>query len=130
MVRVPTATDGRSQAAGFIIVSTVRVSRFEPAAEYAVRLDNCPRMMLMATALTKPTTTDCGTKRTSVPSRSSPTTSITRPVRTASVKRARDASGPSCTWGTSAMSTAIAPVACTDMNTELVARAPVTVPTR
>ena len=87
--------------------------------------------MLIATALTKPTRTELGTKRTSDPSRRMPSTSIPTPARIASTARASWArASPVWVWGTSEMMTAIAPVACTDISTVLVVSAPTMVPTR
>ena len=87
--------------------------------------------MLIATALTKPTSTELDTKRTSEPSRAMPRASIPTPVSRASTARASWArTSPVCVCGTSEMITAIAPVACTDISTVLVDSAPTTVPTR
>ena len=54
---------------------------------------------------------------------------MTSPVRMARAKRDSLAFGPLVTCGTLATTRAIAPVACTDMKTELVKNAPVKVPT-
>ncbi len=87
--------------------------------------------MLIATALTKPTSTELGTKRTSEPSRARPSASIPTPVRIASTTIASWArASPVWVCGTSEMMTAIAPVACTDISTVLVVTAPTRVPTR
>jgi len=75
--------------------------------------------MFTATALMNPVRTEFGMNRTSLPIRSRPRVSITSPVNTERVNSA---------FGASAMITAIAPVAWTVMNTELVASAPATVP--
>jgi hypothetical protein len=82
----------------------------------------------MPTALMKPTITALETNRRTKPSLRSPAPSITNPVRIESVKRARAGSSPPWTAGTSATTIAIAPVAWTAMNAELVKRAPVMVP--
>ncbi len=70
------------------------------------------------------------TKRSTAPSRSRPATIITTPVSTDSVNSAVAGSLAECTAGTSVMIIAIAPVPWIAMNTELVAAAPATVPTR
>ena len=86
--------------------------------------------MLTPTALTKPTMTALETKRSADPSRARPATSMTAPVRTLSVNSAAAGSRDPWTAGTSATMTAIAPVAWTAMNVELVASAPPRVPKR
>jgi len=66
--------------------------------------------MLTPTALMNPTITAFDTKRSTVPNRNKPATSITTPVRTDSVTSARVESLPPWTPGTSAITIAIAPV--------------------
>ena len=87
-------------------------------------------MMFTATAFTNPASTAFGTYLTSEPSPAIPAASMITPVRTVSVASVGTASGPDPSPGMSAMITAIAPVACTDISTELVARAPARVPKR
>ena len=86
--------------------------------------------MLTPTALMNPTITALDTNRSTEPSRSTPATIIKMPVTSDSVKRARAGSSASLTASTSAMTIAMAPVAWTAMNEELVVSAPVNVPTR
>ncbi len=76
----------------------------------------------------KPVITALGTKRTSDPSLSSPAASMNTPVRIARVNKTVFGSRPAVTWGTLATTRAIALVACTDINVELVKNAPVNVP--
>ena len=76
-----------------------------------------------------PTITALETNRSRKPSLSRPAASMTTPVSTARVHSARSGSSPECTAGTSATTIAMAPVAWTAMNAELVNRAPVKVPT-
>ena len=85
--------------------------------------------MFTPTALMKPTMTAFDTNRSTAPSRSNPATSMTTPVSIDSVNNARSGSVPLCTAETSATMIAIAPVPCTAMNADEVARAPATVPT-
>ena len=84
--------------------------------------------MFTPTALMKPTMTALETKRSAEPRRRSPAANMTMPVSTESVNSARCGSLPVWTAGTSATMMAMAPVAWTAMNEELVKRAPVSVP--
>ena len=86
--------------------------------------------MFTPTALMKPTITVLDTNRRTEPSRSTPATIINTPVVIVSVNSARAASSASPIASTSATMMAIAPVAWTAMNDELVASAPAKVPTR
>jgi hypothetical protein len=130
IVATPISTVGQWRENGLNSVSIARVSRFPRLLSYPVRLGSWPSTMLTATAFTNPVSTAFGTNRTSDPRRSTPRTSITAPVNTPRVASARAGSSAARSSGTSAISTAIAPVACTDISTELVANAPATVPTR
>ena len=85
--------------------------------------------MFTPTALMKPTSTAFETKRSTPPSRSTPATTMTIPVRIDSVTSARDGSDASCTTVTSATMIAIAPVPWTAMKVDEVDTAPATVPT-
>ena len=84
--------------------------------------------MLTPTALMKPTMTALDTNRSAEPSLRNPAMIMMRPVTMARVNKARAGSLDVCTVGTSEMMTAIAPVAWTAMNEELVANDPDTVP--
>ncbi len=84
----PIATLGQSTLDGERIVLTVRTIRLSPGAAYPVRLATCPSTMLTPTAFMKPTSTAFDTNRRSEPSFSSPASSITMPVRTATVATA------------------------------------------
>ena len=86
-------------------------------------------MMFTPTALMKPTITELGTNRSSLPRRRSPATSITTPVTTDSVNRALAGSSRPAK-STSATSSDIAPVACTAMKGVLVSAAAPTIPNR
>ena len=101
-----------------------------PRGLYPVRLASCPRMMLTPTAEMNPTITVFDTNRNIDPSRKNPAASIATPVSTDRVNKARAESLAECTAGTSAMTMAMAPVAWTAMNAELVKREPPTVPNR
>ncbi len=85
--------------------------------------------MFTPTAFMNPTITALETKRSIEPSRSSPASSITAPVNTDRVTRARVGSPDWFSASTSAISVAMAPVPCTAMKVELVASAPPRVPT-
>ena len=76
--------------------------------------------MLTPTALMNPTITALDTNLSTEPSRSTPATIIKMPVTSDNVKRARAGSSASLTASTSAMTMAMAPVAWTAMNEELV----------
>ena len=86
--------------------------------------------MLTPTAFTKATITALDTNRSSEPRPNTPATIIRTPVVAASVNSARAGSSASLMVSTSAMTMAMAPVAWTAMNDELVTSAPVKVPTR
>jgi len=129
-VRQPVATTGHRQDVRWGTVSRNRTTRLSLPLAYPVKPASCPSTMLTATALTKPVMTALGTKRTIDPSRSRPSTSMTPPVSRPRVASAAAESSCPRTCGMSEITTAIAPVAWTHMNTELVDRAPATVPTR
>ena len=128
MVATPMASVGKWICPGLRMVLMARATRLAPWLTYPVKLSSWPSTMLTPTALMKPTITEFETKRSTNPSFSSPAMSMTKPVRMESVKRARAGSALLWTTSTSAMMIAIAPVACTAMNAELVKRAPVKVP--
>lgn len=85
--------------------------------------------MFTPTALMNPTITAFDTNRRTAPSRNNPAVSMSAPVSTDRVTRARVGSLALRISGTSAITMAIAPVPWTAMNTELVSSAPVAVPT-
>ena len=107
-----------------------RAMRLGPSAANPVRSASWPSTMLTPTALMNPTMTAFETKRMMKPRRNTPARSMIAPVTTASVKSARSGSSAVWTSGTSAMTTAIAPVPWTAMKAELVTRAPAAGPTR
>ena len=86
--------------------------------------------MLTPTALMNPTITAFDTNRSTDPRLRSPAASMTTPVSTDKVNRARAGSLAPWTVGTSATIMAIAPVPWIAMNDELVTSAPAVVPTR
>ena len=128
MVTTPTPTVGQLSWNGLKMVSMARSTRPDPSDSYPLKFSNWPRTMFTPTALMNPTITALETNLSRNPSLSNPAANMTTPVRTARVHRARSGSSPECTAGTSATTIAIAPVACTAMNAELVARPPTKVP--
>ena len=130
IVAIPTANVARWISPGLTSVLSARTMRFDPSAAYPVISPSWPSTMLTPIALMKPTITALETKRRIDPSLRRPAASMTTPVSTASVNRARAGSMPSWTAGTSRTIIAIAPVPWMAMNDELVARAPAVVPTR
>lgn len=128
MVRMPTNNVGRWTCSRCRKRSIVRTTLFAPTLLYPVKSSNCPKMMRTATPLMNPVMTAFGTKRTSEPSLSRPAASMNNPVRIDSVNRGRLGSLPCVTWGTLATTRAMALVACTDINAELVKKAPLNVP--
>ena len=81
-------------------------------------------MMSRAMPLRKPVITECGTKRSILPSFSRPKMTMRMPVTIARAKSAGTAFSPLCTRGTLATINDMALVVCTLMNTELANRAP------
>ena len=88
-VTTPIARDCRWSSPGWITVLTARTTRLAPSALYPVRLASWPRMILTPTALMNPTITAFETNRSTEPSRKNPAASITTPVSTDKVNKAR-----------------------------------------
>ena len=129
MVTSPTTTVGRSNDQMFANVSTALNTRFAPTPTYPVRFASWPSTMLTPTAVTKPTITAVGTKRSIRPAPSAPATIMMTPVSMASVYSARSGSGRVERSVSDTMS-AIALVACTAMNELLVNSAAPAIPNR
>ena len=127
IVTIPTVRAAPSICVKLRTVSMARETRLEPSASYAVRSPIWPRMMLMPTAVMKPVMTALETKRSTKPSRRSPATAITMPVRIVSVNSAVAGSSKDSRPASATMM-AMAPVPCTAMNDELVKNEPPSVP--
>ncbi len=122
MVTRPTTTVGRSNDRTLAKVLTALNNRFAPTPTYPVRFASWPSTMLTPTAVTKPTITAVGTKRSIRPAPSAPATIMMTPVSMASVYNARSGSGR-VERSVSETMRAIALVAWTAMNELLVASA-------
>ncbi len=129
IVTSPTIRVGRSNSRTCANVSIALNSRFGPLPAYPVRFVSWPSTMLTPTAVTKPTITAVGTKRSIRPPLSRPAMIMNTPVSIARVNSARSGSGRVPRSVSETMS-AIAPVACTAMNELLVARAAPASPNR
>ena len=94
-------------------VSMACTIRPGPCPSYPVKSGNWPKTIFIAVPVMNPVITEAGTNRTSDPSLKIPRRSMTSPISMDSVNSARSGSAAFCTSPTSAITTAIALVACT-----------------